>query len=122
MQDLQVDAQHRRFTVNGTTVREGDWMTVDGATGAVYSGALPTVPSNVMRVVTGVLRPADAPLYESFARVLGWADGFRTLQVRANADTPATPVSRARSVRKASDCAAPSTCSSRAIASRPCAR
>jgi pyruvate,orthophosphate dikinase len=87
-QDLHVDAQHRRFTVNGTTVREGDWLTVDGATGAVYSGALPTVPSDVMRVVTGVLRPADAPLYESFARVLGWADGFRKLQVRANADTP----------------------------------
>ena len=56
-QDLHVDAQHRRFTVNGTTVREGDWMTVDGATGAVYSGALPTVPSEVMRVVTGVAPP-----------------------------------------------------------------
>jgi pyruvate,orthophosphate dikinase len=87
-QQLHVDAEHRRFSVNGTVVREGDWMTVDGATGAVYSGALPTVPSDVMRVVTGVLRPSDAPLYESFARVLGWADGFRRLQVRANADTP----------------------------------
>ena len=87
-QDLQVDAEHRRFTVNGTTVREGDWLTVDGANGAVYSGALPTVPSDVMRVVTGAMRPADAPLYESFARVLDWADEFRTLHVRANADTP----------------------------------
>jgi len=56
--------------------------------GAVYSGALPTVPSDVMRVVTGAMRPADAPLYESFARVLDWADEFRTLHVRANADTP----------------------------------
>ena len=87
-QHLHVDAEHRRFSVDGTTVREGEWLTVDGAAGAVYSGALPTVPSDVMRVVTGVLRPSDAPLYEAFERVLGWADGFRRLQVRANADTP----------------------------------
>jgi pyruvate, orthophosphate dikinase len=86
--DLRVDAEHRRFQVNGTTVQEGDWLTVDGAAGAVYGGALPTVPSEVMRVVTGALRPSEAPLYQAYARVLGWADDVRTLRVRANADTP----------------------------------
>ncbi|HEY8105707.1 MAG TPA: putative PEP-binding protein, partial [Gemmatimonadales bacterium] len=86
--DIRVDADHRQLHVNGTTVREGDWLTVDGATGAVYGEALPTVPSEVMRVVTGSLRPPEAPLYEAFARLLGWADAVRTLHVRANADTP----------------------------------
>ena len=86
--DLQVDADHRQLHVNGMTVREGEWLTVDGATGTVYNEALPTVPSEVMRVVTGSLRAPEAPLYEAFARLLGWADGFRSLHVRANADTP----------------------------------
>ncbi len=86
--DLHIDEGHRRFQVNGTTVQEGDWLTVDGATGAVYSGALPTVPSEVMRVVTGSQRAADAPLYQAFASVLEWADAVRRLRVRANADTP----------------------------------
>jgi pyruvate, orthophosphate dikinase len=86
--ELEIDEAHRRFQVNGTVVHEGEWLTVDGATGAVYTGALPTVPSEVMRVVTGALRPADAPLYQALARVLEWADGVRKLRVRANADTP----------------------------------
>ena len=86
--DLEVDEAHRRCSVDGTTVQEGDWLTVDGATGTVYCGALPTVPSEVMRVITGSQAPADAPLYQAFARVLEWADGTRRLKVRANADTP----------------------------------
>ena len=86
--DLHIDEGHRRFQVNGTIVQEGDWLTVDGASGTVYSGALPTVPSEVMRVVTGSQRAADAPLYQAFASVLEWADAVRRLRVRANADTP----------------------------------
>ena len=120
--ELHVDEEHRRFSVNGTIVQEGDWMTVDGATGAVYSGALPTVPSEVMRVVTGSQRAADAPLYQAFASVLEWADAVRRLRVRANADTPRDAASRERSARRGSGSAAPSTCSSRATGSPPCAR
>jgi pyruvate,orthophosphate dikinase len=86
--DLEIDEAHRRFQVNGTVVHEGDWLTVDGATGTVYSGDLPTVPSEVMRVVTGNLWAGEAPLYQALARVLEWADGTRRLRVRANADTP----------------------------------
>ncbi len=86
--DLRIDGAHRRFHVDGTTVQEGEWLTVDGASGAVYGGELPTVPSEVMRVIGGTLRSAEAPLYQAFARVLGWADEVRRLRVRANADTP----------------------------------
>jgi len=74
--------------VNGASVNEGEWLTVDGATGNVYRGALPTVPSEVMRVVSGTMRAADAPVYQAFDRILGWADDVRRLRVRANADTP----------------------------------
>ena len=87
-QELDVDVEQRRFTANGTIVKEGDWLTLDGATGNVYLGNLPTVPSEVVRVMGGTLRPDQAPLYQSFAELLGWADDIRTLKVRANADTP----------------------------------
>lgn len=86
--DLDVSAEKREFHVNGTIVNEGDWITLDGATGRVFSGDLPTVPSEVVRVISGQLSPAAAPLHQAFARVLGWADEIRTLKVRANADTP----------------------------------
>ncbi len=88
VQRMSVDAEARLFKVGDTTVREGDWITVDGATGNVYLGELQTVPSEVMRVVNGTLRPESAPTYLAFREVLEWADGSRRLRVRANADTP----------------------------------
>jgi pyruvate,orthophosphate dikinase len=86
--DLMVDVANRRFDMNGTTVNEGDWITLDGATGRVFPGDLPTVPSEVVRVTNGQLKPDGAPLYQAFSRVLAWADEARRLRVRANADTP----------------------------------
>jgi len=86
--EVDVDAEQRRFTANGTVVREGDWLTLDGSTGRVYAGDLPTIPSEVVRVTAGSLRPERAPTYQAYAQLLGWADEVRTLRVRANADTP----------------------------------
>jgi pyruvate,orthophosphate dikinase len=86
--EMEVDASARRFRVGETVIAEGDWLTVDGATGSVYAGALPTVPSEVVRVINGTLRPEYAPVYQAYATALGWADEVRTLRVRANADTP----------------------------------
>ncbi|MGI9139798.1 MAG: pyruvate, phosphate dikinase, partial [Gemmatimonadaceae bacterium] len=86
--EIEVDLDHRRFTVNGTEISEGDWLTLDGGTGRVFVGNLPTVPSEVVRVTNGTLKPADAPLYQSYHELLGWADEVRRLKVRANADTP----------------------------------
>ncbi|HEY9478969.1 MAG TPA: putative PEP-binding protein, partial [Gemmatimonadaceae bacterium] len=86
--DIHVDAEHRRFTVDGTDVSEGDWITLDGATGRVFVGELPTIPSDVVRVLSGRMRGSDSRVYLSFARLLSWADEARTLRVRANADTP----------------------------------
>ena len=86
--DIHIDVERRTFSVDGTTVAEGDWITLDGATGRVFVGDLPTIPSEIVRVTSGALSPAGAPMYQSFTNVLGWADDVRKLRVRANADTP----------------------------------
>ncbi|MCU0618899.1 MAG: pyruvate, phosphate dikinase [Gemmatimonadaceae bacterium] len=85
---MAVDEEARRFTIGEEIVKEGDWLTIDGATGAVYRGDLPTVPSEVLRVIAGTVRPDKAPVYQAFDRILSWADETRRLKVRANADTP----------------------------------
>jgi pyruvate,orthophosphate dikinase len=87
-QEITVDAVHRHFTVNGRQVDEGDWITLDGASGRVFVGDLPTVPSDVVRVVSGSLRGDASATYQSFSRLMQWADEARLLRVRANADTP----------------------------------
>ncbi|MEX2154144.1 MAG: pyruvate, phosphate dikinase [Gemmatimonadaceae bacterium] len=87
--DIQVDLEARQFRVGGRVVKEGEWITVDGATGGVFMGDLPTIPSEVVQVIRGMVRPEAAPVYRDFAKLLGWADEARTLRVRANADTPA---------------------------------
>ena len=87
--EIVLDADRRGFTANGTTIHEGDWITIDGATGRVYAGDLPTTPSEIVQVIRGMRRPDDAPSYRAFQRLLGWADEVRHLRVRANADTPA---------------------------------
>ena len=86
--EIHVDTEHRRFTVGDKTINEGDYITLDGATGRVFAGNLPTIPSEVVQVTNGTLRESAAPLYRAYAQLLGWADEVRTLKVRANADTP----------------------------------
>ena len=86
--EIEVDIEHRRFSVDGVVVTEGDWLTLDGGTGRVFRGNLPTIPSEVVQVTNGTLAADQAPLYQSYSELLGWADESRTLRVRANADTP----------------------------------
>jgi pyruvate,orthophosphate dikinase len=89
--ELRIDLERRCFNVDGSKaseVAEGDWLTLDGATGRVFAGDLSTIPSEVVRVTSGTMSPSQAPLYQSYAELLGWADEVRKLRVRANADTP----------------------------------
>jgi len=87
--DIEVNLRERQFRVHEHIVKEGDWITVDGATGRIFLGDLPTIPSEVVQVIRGMRRPDDAQSYQAFAQLLRWADEARTLSVRANADTPA---------------------------------
>ncbi len=70
-------------------LNEGDWLSLDGTAGEVIEGPLATMPSEVMQVLVEKTRdPSDAPVYQQFATLLGWADKARRLKVRANADQP----------------------------------
>jgi pyruvate,orthophosphate dikinase len=86
--EIIVDTERRQFDVDGMTVNEGEWITLDGSSGRVFKGDLPTIPSEIVRVLSGAMAPGQSRVYESFARLLGWADEARRLRVRANADTP----------------------------------
>ena len=72
--DIAMDEANKKFTLAGKTFHEGDYISIDGTTGNIYEGLIPTV---------------DATISGEFGRVMAWADKYRTLKVRTNADTPA---------------------------------
>jgi pyruvate,orthophosphate dikinase len=87
--DLLIDYAAHAMTVKGRTVKEGDWISIDGTTGQVLEGKIDTKPSEVLQVlIEKTLAPAKAPVYQTFAKVMAWADKYRTLKIRTNADQP----------------------------------
>jgi pyruvate, orthophosphate dikinase len=87
--DLLIDYGRHDMTVKGRTLKEGDWISIDGTTGQVIEGKINTKPSEVLQVlIEKTLPPAKAPVYQTFAKVMAWADKFRTLKIRTNADQP----------------------------------
>jgi len=78
--DIAMDEENKKFTLAGKTFVEGDYISIDGSTGNIYDGIIPTV---------------DAEISGNFGTIMGWADEFRTLKVRTNADTP-TDAKKAR--------------------------
>ena len=87
--ELAIDYAGRRMTVKGKTLNEGDWISIDGTTGEVIEGKVNTKPSEVLQVlVERTLDPVKAPVYQTFAKVMAWADKVRTLKIRTNADQP----------------------------------
>src|SRR5690606_6642570 len=86
--EIQVNERERYFTVNGRTVREGDWVSFDGLTGEVKIGQVATNPSEILQVVTGRMKPEESDIYRRFNQLLTWADKERRLDIRANADMP----------------------------------
>jgi len=90
---LSFDYQGRTMTVatarGPRLIHEGDWLSVDGLLGEIIEGRIATQSSEVVGVlIDKTVKPADAPMYRLFTRLLGWADGVRRLKVRANADQP----------------------------------
>ena len=86
--ELRIDEHGKTFTVNGHTVKEGDYIAFDGLTGEVKLAKVASQPSEILQVIAGKLKPADSPIYQRFHTLLEWADRFRRLGVRANADQP----------------------------------
>jgi pyruvate,orthophosphate dikinase len=85
---LSIDEERRQLRVGGRTLREGMFLSLDGSTGEVLLGDAPTTDSEVVRVLTGRLKPERAPLFQCFQRLTQWCDEVRRLRVRANADVP----------------------------------
>jgi pyruvate, orthophosphate dikinase len=90
---VSFDYHARTMTVDAAsgsvTLREGDWISLDGFVGEFINGRVATTPSEVIRVlIEGNLEPANAPMYQWYAKLMGWADNVRKLRVRANADQP----------------------------------
>jgi len=86
--DLVLNEEEKSFTAGGVKIKEGEWLSIDGTTGEVIEGKIKTKPSEIIQVVKGEIKPEDSKLYMDFTRLLSWADRFRKLNVRANADTP----------------------------------
>ena len=78
--EIKMDEENKKFTLAGKTFVEGDYISIDGSTGKIYDGIIPTV---------------DAEISGNFGIIMGWADKYRTLKVRTNADTP-TDAKKAR--------------------------
>ena len=72
--DIVMDEENKKFTLGGKEFHEGDYISIDGSTGNIYDGVIPTV---------------DAQIAGEFGRIMSWADKYRKLKVRTNADTPA---------------------------------
>jgi pyruvate,orthophosphate dikinase len=87
-EELDVDLVKRQFTAGGTVVREGDVISIDGTSGAVYAGEVAVVPSPVVEYFEGTLAADSDPLVAAVHRLLTHADSARRLAVRANSDTP----------------------------------
>ncbi len=83
-----VELSNGQMSVNGTVIKEGEYISIDGTTGEVMLGDVPTTDSDIIRVVQGRLAPEEAPIYGLFAQLMTWADETRALGVRTNADTP----------------------------------
>ena len=86
---LRIDEEQKRFQVGTKIFREGEWLSIDGGTGEVLSGEIKTRPSEIIQVIRGEKRPEGSEMYQSFTKLLSWADELRSLGVRANSDTPA---------------------------------
>ncbi len=85
---LHIEEERRKFTVNGKSFREGDWVSIDGSTGEVLAGEILTRPSEIIQVIREEKTPEESEIYRYFTKLLSWADELRKLGVRANSDTP----------------------------------
>jgi pyruvate,orthophosphate dikinase len=85
---LEIQEAARRFTVNGQAIKEGAFVSFDGLTGEVKLGKVATKPSEILQVIAGEMKPAQSDVYRRFERLLAWADQYRRLGIRANADQP----------------------------------
>lgn len=85
---IQLDEEKKLFRIGETEFQEGDWISIDGTSGEVLSGQIPTQPSEIIQVIRGKIDARESEIYQNFTKLLFWADHMRKLRIRANTDTP----------------------------------
>ncbi|MDT8427411.1 MAG: pyruvate, phosphate dikinase [Pseudomonadales bacterium] len=87
--DISINYEKKTLTAHGVVLHEGDYISINGSTGAIYEGQIDSADSEVKRVLEGSLKPEKSYTYELFRTVMAWSDKYRKLRIRTNADTPA---------------------------------
>lgn len=87
--EIKINYEKRTLTADRVVLNEGDYISIDGTTGKIYKGMIESADSEVKRVLEGTLKPGKSYTYELFQTVMKWADKYRSMNIRTNADTPA---------------------------------
>ncbi len=87
--ELLINYSARTLTAGGVTLKEGQYLSIDGSNGHIYAGMIETTDSEVKRVLQGQMAAKSSATFELFETVMGWADKARRMKIRTNADTPA---------------------------------
>src|SRR4029077_9508903 len=86
---IHIDYEKRTLSANGVTLKEGDYISIDGTTGEVFAGEETTAPSEIVQVlVDRSLDRRKSATYQHYAKLMSWVDRLRRMNVRTNADTP----------------------------------
>ena len=86
--DIHIDEKKQELTVNGTTVKAGDYMAIDGFTGSVYATKIAVKPSEIVQVLNGDMKESESNIFQNYKKFMGYVDEIKTLKVFTNSDTP----------------------------------
>ncbi len=89
---VKIDYASKTMTIDGQTIKEGDVISIDGFEGDVFNAAIEVKPSEIVQVLDGTMNAEESELFTNYNKFMGYADEFRTMDVRTNADSPADTV------------------------------
>lgn len=87
--EIIVNFAAKTFDVNGQTIKEGDFISIDGFSGCVYNAKIQVRPSEIVQVLNGSMKEEDSTLFQNYKKFMSYVDDIKTMGVRTNADTPA---------------------------------
>ncbi len=87
--EVTINYERRTLSAGGVVLQEGDYISINGTTGAIYKGLIESADSEVKRVLEGAMKPEKSYTFELFQTVMEWSDKYRRMRIRTNADTPA---------------------------------
>ncbi len=87
--DIKIDYASKSMSINGSIIKQGDVISIDGFTGSVYNAQIAVKPSEIVQVLDGKMKAEDSELFTNYNKFMGFVDDIRTMDVRTNADSPA---------------------------------